>query len=103
MRGACAHCGGPRVRRALPASGMMRPMPPPTRIEQFAAWVSGLSIDAIPERVRERARLQAMNTVAAGLAGSTSPAVTRLREATSYWAAPGAVGVIGSDEEWEPA
>src|SRR3954454_20841787 len=78
-------------------------MPPPTRIEQFAAWVAHLEADAIPERVRERARLQAMNTVAAGMAGSTSPAVTRLREATSYWAAPGAVGVIGTDDEWEPA
>src|SRR4051794_1646188 len=78
-------------------------MPAPTRIEQFAAWVAHLEADAIPERVRERARLQAMNTVAAGMAGSTSPAVTRLREATSYWAAPGGVGVIGSDDEWEPA
>jgi 2-methylcitrate dehydratase PrpD len=76
---------------------------PPTRIEQFANWVAGLSVDAIPGSVLERARLQAMNTVAAGLAGSTSPAVERLREATSYWAAPGAVGVIGTDEEWEPA
>src|SRR3954469_1289046 len=78
-------------------------MPRPTRIEQFATWVAGLSADDIPERVRERARLQAMNIVAAGLAGSTSPAVTQLREATSYWAAPGTVGVIGSDDEWEPA
>src|SRR4051794_29287758 len=75
----------------------------PTRIEQFANWLSELSIDAIPERVVDRARLQAMNTVAAGLAGSTSPAVARLREATAYWAAPGSVGVIGTDEEWEPA
>ena len=74
-----------------------------TRIEQFASWVADLSADAIPERVIERARLQAMNTVAAGLAGSSSPAVTRLREATSYWAGPGEVGVIGSDDEWEPA
>ena len=81
----------------------MRALPPPTRIEQFADWVAHLSADAIPESVRERARLQAMNTVAAGLAGSTAPAVAQLREATSYWAAPGAVGVIGSDEEWEPA
>src|SRR3954449_8092582 len=78
-------------------------MPPPTRIEQFAAWVAHLEADAIPERVRERARLQAMNTVAAGMAGATSPAVAKLREATSYWAAPGSVGVIGTDEEWEPA
>jgi 2-methylcitrate dehydratase PrpD len=76
---------------------------PPTRIELFAEWVSDLSADAIPESVLERARLQAMNTVAAGLAGSTSPAVARLREATSYWAAPGSVGVIGTDDEWEPA
>src|SRR3954468_21701111 len=76
---------------------------PPTRIEQFADWVAGLSVDAIPDSVLERARLQAMNTVAAGLAGSTSPSVSRLREATSYWAAPGAVGVIGTDDEWEPA
>src|SRR3954462_8052082 len=76
---------------------------PPARIEQFANWVAGLSVDVIPASVLERARLQAMNTVAAGLAGSTSPAVERLREATSYWAAPGAVGVIGTDEEWEPA
>src|SRR3954454_3153843 len=75
----------------------------PTRIEQFANWVAELSVDAIPDRVVERARLQAMNTVAAALAGSTSPAVARLREATSYWAAPGAVGVIGGDDEWEPA
>ena len=75
----------------------------PTRIEQFAEWVSDLSTDAIPESVLERARLQAMNTVAAGLAGSTSPSVARLREATSYWAAPGSVGVIGTDDEWEPA
>jgi 2-methylcitrate dehydratase PrpD len=74
-----------------------------TRIEQFADWVSDLSADAIPERVRERARLQAMNTVAAGLAGATAPAVQRLREATAHWAAPGGVGVIGSDNEWEPA
>ncbi|MEA2493168.1 MAG: hypothetical protein QOJ29_1079 [Thermoleophilaceae bacterium] len=78
-------------------------MPSATRIEQFAEWVSNLSADQIPERVTERARLQAMNTVAAGLAGAASPAVARLREATSYWAAPGAVGVIGSDDEWEPA
>jgi 2-methylcitrate dehydratase PrpD len=76
---------------------------PPTRIEQFANWVADLALDSIPERVVERARLQAMNTVAAGLAGSTSPAVARLREATSYWAAPGSVGVIGTDDEWEPA
>jgi 2-methylcitrate dehydratase PrpD len=76
---------------------------PPTRIQQFAVWVAELTVDSIPERVVERARLQAMNTVAAGLAGSTSPAVERLREATSYWAAPGSVGVIGTDEEWEPA
>src|SRR3954471_3797747 len=78
-------------------------MPPPTRIGPVAAWVAGLEADSIPERVRERARLQAMNTVAAGIAGSTSPAVGRLREATSYWAAPGETGVVGSDEEWEPA
>ncbi|MFL5843920.1 MAG: MmgE/PrpD family protein, partial [Solirubrobacteraceae bacterium] len=78
-------------------------MPGRTRIEEFAEWVAGLEADSIPERVRERARLQAMNTVAAGIAGSTSPAVGRLREATSYWAAPGETGVIGSDEEWEPA
>jgi 2-methylcitrate dehydratase PrpD len=76
---------------------------PSTRIEQFADWLSDLSLDSIPEQVIERARLQAMNTVAAGLAGSTSPAVGRLREATSYWAAPGSVGVIGTDDEWEPA
>src|SRR4051812_5632636 len=75
----------------------------PTRIEQFAGWVAGLSVDVIPEQVIERARLQAMNTVAAGLAGSTAPAVAKLREAASYWAAPGGVGVIGTDEEWEPA
>src|SRR4051812_43743787 len=75
----------------------------PTRIEQFANWVAELSLEAIPDRVIERARLQAMNTVAAALAGSTAPAVARLREATSYWAAPGPVGVIGGDEEWEPA
>ena len=74
-----------------------------TRIERFASWIAELSADAIPEQVRERGRLQAMNTVAAGLAGSTAPAVARLREATSYWAAPGEVGVIGSEEEWEPA
>src|SRR3954466_2521952 len=74
-----------------------------TRIQQFAEWVAGLSADDIPQAVTERARLQAMNIVAAGLAGSTSPAVERLREATSYWAAPGTVGVIGSDDEWEPA
>lgn len=78
-------------------------MPPLTRIEQFAHWVTDLSAGDIPKAVTERARLQAMNTVAAGLAGSTHPAVARLREATSYWAAPGEVGVIGSDEEWEPA
>lgn len=78
-------------------------MPPPTRIEQFADWIAGLSADAIPESVGERARLQAMNTVAAALAGATSPAVARLREATSYWAAPGDSGVVGSGEEWEPA
>ncbi len=77
--------------------------PVPTRIQQFADWVSGLSVDSIPASVLERARLQAMNTVAAGLAGSTVPTVERLREATAYWAAPGAVGVIGTDEEWEPA
>jgi 2-methylcitrate dehydratase PrpD len=76
---------------------------PPTRTQQFADWVAGLSVDAIPEQVIERARLQAMNTVAAGLAGSTAPPVARLREATGYWAAPGSVGVLGSDEEWEPA
>src|SRR3954447_11729727 len=75
----------------------------PSRIEQFANWVAELSLEAIPDRVIERARLQAMNTVAAALAGSTAPAVARLREATSYWAAPGPVGVIGGDEEWEPA
>src|SRR3954462_13338304 len=81
----------------------MAPMPPPTRIEQFASWASGLSAEGIPEQTLERARLQAMNTVAAGLAGSTAPAVAQLREATSYWAAPGGVGVIGTDDEWEPA
>jgi 2-methylcitrate dehydratase PrpD len=82
---------------------MIPRMPSSTRIEQFADWIAGLSADSIPERVRERARLQAMNTVAAGLAGSTAPAVARLREATSYWAAPGAVGVVGAEDEWEPA
>ena len=81
----------------------MARFPLPTRIEQFAAWVAGSQHDAIPERVIERARLQAMNTVAAGLAGSTAPAAAKLREATVYWAAPGGVGVIGTDEEWEPA
>src|SRR3954467_840595 len=78
-------------------------MAPRTRIEQYAEWIACLSADDIPQAVTERARLQAMNTVAAGLAGSTSPSVQRLREATSYWAAPGAVGVIGTDDEWEPA
>src|SRR4051794_31287673 len=78
-------------------------MPPPTRIGQFAAWVAHLEADAIPERVRERARLQAMNTVAAGLAGTTAPAGAPLREATAYWAAPGAGGVGGADDEGEPA
>src|SRR3954454_12713750 len=75
----------------------------PTRIEQFANWVAELSLEAIPDRVIERARLQAMNTVAAALAGSTATAVARLREGSSYWAAPGPVGVIGGDEEWEAA
>src|SRR3954462_4723467 len=93
----------PRDGAHRPGSGMMPPMAAPTRIQQFAEWVAGLSADAIPQQVTERARLQAMNTVAAGLAGSTSPAVQRLCEATSYWAAPGGVGVIGSDDEWEPA
>src|SRR4051794_39242483 len=85
------------------ASGKMGALPPTTRIQEFANWVSTLEADAIPESVLERARLQAMNTVAAGIAGSTAPAVAQLREATSYWAAPGKVGVIGSDDEWEPA
>jgi 2-methylcitrate dehydratase PrpD len=74
-----------------------------TRIQQFADWASGLTTDAIPAPVLERARLQAMNTVAGGLAGSTAPGAARLREATGHWAAPGSVGVIGSEEEWEPA
>src|SRR4051794_34430551 len=74
-----------------------------TRIQQFAYWAAGLTTDAIPAQVLERARLQAMNTVAGGLAGSTAPGAARLREATSHWAAPGSVGVIGTDEEWEPA
>ena len=74
-----------------------------SRIQEFADWASALTTEDIPERVVERARLQAMNTVAAGLAGASHPAAARLREAASYWAAPGTVGVIGSDDEWDPA
>ena len=74
-----------------------------TRIQQFAEWAADLTIDSVPDRVVERARLQAMNTVAGGLAGANHPAVIRLREAMSYWAAPGTVGVIGTDDEWDPA
>jgi 2-methylcitrate dehydratase PrpD len=75
----------------------------PTRVGEFADWASQLTLDTVPARIVERARLQAMNTVAAGLAGSTTPAVARLRQATSYWASDGQAGVIGTDEEWEPA
>jgi 2-methylcitrate dehydratase PrpD len=78
-------------------------IPAPTRIQRFADWASELTLDSIPESVVERARLQAMNTVAGGLAGSTAAGVVKLREATSHWAAPGQVGVIGTSDEWEPA
>lgn len=74
-----------------------------TRIRQFAEWAAGLTPDAVPDRVVERARLQAMNTVAGGLAGANAPGVVRLREATGHWAAPGDAGVLGTDQEWEPA
>jgi hypothetical protein len=62
-------------------------IPAPARIQQFAQWAAELTLDAIPERVVERARLQAMNTVAGGLAGSSAPGVARLREAAGHWAA----------------
>jgi 2-methylcitrate dehydratase PrpD len=78
-------------------------IPASTRIQRFADWASELTLDSIPESVVERARLQAMNTVAGGLAGSTAAGVVKLREATSHWAAPGQVGVIGTSDEWEPA
>src|ERR1700716_2267442 len=48
-----------------------------TRIQQFADWAVDLTLDTVPERVVERARLQAMNTVAGGLARSTAPGGAR--------------------------
>src|SRR3954470_20502625 len=80
-------------------------MPPvvATRIELFADWAAGFSIDSVPERVQERARLQAMNTVAGALAGASAPGVQRLREATREWAAHGPAGVVGSQHAYEPA
>lgn len=74
-----------------------------TRIQRFADWAAGLSIDSVPDRVQERARLQAMNTVAGALAGASAPGVMRLREATRDWAAHGPAGVVGSQHAFEPA
>lgn len=74
-----------------------------TTIQRFADFAANLTLDDVPEDVAERARLQAMNTVAGALAGAGAGGVTRLREATSYWAAPGLAGVVGTGDEWEPA
>lgn len=74
-----------------------------TRIQRFAEWAANLSIDSVPDRVQERARLQAMNTVAGALAGASAPGVQRLREATRDWAAHGPAGVVGSQHAFEPA
>src|SRR6476659_7596757 len=74
-----------------------------TVIERFADFAANLTLADVPDSVAERARLQAMNTVAGALAGANARGVTRLREATGYWAAPGLAGVVGSDDEWEPA
>src|SRR5947199_9971467 len=74
-----------------------------TTIQRFADFAANLTLDQVPESVAERARLQAMNTVAGGLAGANAAGVTRLREATAYWAAPGMAGVVGTNDEWEPA
>src|SRR6188472_224547 len=74
-----------------------------TRIQRFADWAAALTLDDVPDSVAERARLQAMNTVAGGLAGANAPGVVKLREATSHWAAPGHAGVVGTEAEWEPA
>jgi 2-methylcitrate dehydratase PrpD len=74
-----------------------------TRIQEFAEFAASLTLDDVPDAVAERARLQAMNTVAGGLAGANAGGVRRLREATQHWAAPGMAGVIGTSDEWEPA
>jgi 2-methylcitrate dehydratase PrpD len=74
-----------------------------TRIERFAGWAAELTLDSVPETVVERARLQAMNTVAGALAGAGAAGVVRLREAASEWAADGPAGVVGTSDEWAPA
>jgi 2-methylcitrate dehydratase PrpD len=76
---------------------------PLTRIQRFAEWAAELDIDAVPEQVQERARLQAMNTVTGALAGASAQGVRRLREATREWAAHGPAGVVGSGHTFEPA
>jgi 2-methylcitrate dehydratase PrpD len=74
-----------------------------TRVRRFADWATGLDFGSIPGRVVERARLQAMSTVAGALAGASAPGVRRLREATREWAAHGPAGVVGSRHSFEPA
>src|SRR5207248_2595512 len=98
---------GPFVRSAALRRRWLRvTMPRPmaeTTIQRFADFAANLTLDDVPQSVGERARLQAMNTVAGGLAGSTAAGVVKLREATQHWAAAGLAGVIGTNDEWEPA
>ena len=53
-----------------------------TRLEQVAAWASGLRLEDVPPSVLERARLQQDNMLAAAQAGETAEGVRRLQAAS---------------------
>jgi len=57
---------------------------------RIARWAASLRYEDVPERVRERARLQSASVLGAVIAGSTSDLAVRVRRAATRW---------GSDEQ----
>jgi len=73
-------------------------MPDQPVSRRLAEWLVDLSASDIPDRVREKARYQVLNVLAALHAGSTTPAAAAVRRAVAGWDKPGPCTVIPTGE-----
>lgn len=73
-----------------------------TRVSEIARFAARLSLDEVPPRVVERARLQRESMLAAAEAGARAGAVQRLRAGLRRWAAAGPAEVMGGASSAEP-
>jgi len=74
-------------------------MTEPTIIERLADWTHELDCDAIPERVKEKARLQLISTIAAVHASSRHEIGKAVLEAVSDWSGDGPSTIIPSGKK----